>query len=182
MIHVQVRPCSHAPMSRIRSPSHCHQFSPFPFHCPSPTPRPLPPFARPSPSTPGATPDHVLFAMAMHLEHHLAAPPEYPDHHAVRWVSSPPAAGALDALDLISRQHGAVARHTFQHISPYTLTPASGLLDLAALSTPFVPGCCVLNRRSSSFFFPIFPTYTFAPDVPAYSRPLEPPPPPPACR
>jgi hypothetical protein len=118
-----------------------------------------------------------LSVMAMHLEHRHSAPP---DRYAHRWVSSPPAA---DALQLISRQHQAVAGHTFQPPSAYSLAPGSGSLFDLSLSTAFMPGCCVLSTYSSHFLLSLFGLSFAAPNVVLpLPDPLHPPSPPHVCR
>jgi hypothetical protein len=84
-----------------------------------------------------------LSVMALHLERRQPGPPEGYVH---RWLASPTAPGALH---LISRQDHAVAGHTRQPLSAFSVTPGLGLFDAEDLSSASMTGYCALGRSSS---------------------------------
>ena len=69
---------------------------------------------------------------------HRAAPPGRRPHS---WIPSTSTAGALD---LVSRHQHAVAGHTLQPLSAYSIGASTALYDLGD-ALPFMPGCCVLS-------------------------------------
>jgi hypothetical protein len=83
-----------------------------------------------------------------------SSPPDRPIHRRSSSLS------AAAALQFVSRQHRAVAGHTLQPLSAYSILPRPELFDIQDVPSPFMPGCCVLmsilsySTYFSAFFLP----------------------------